>query len=364
MKKLLVLALAMVLTFSLAVAASAANLDHYVGGRVQLNYISDDDDTNDVLTYGNSGLKLKIQGTVSDEATGTWATIGVVASGWPDSTTDVGAPKGDQSDKDKVTLQTAVSGTHYDFGIKNINGSNLSIWFTNWENENMKRGQPQVYSILPNQYHDDPMFNRTLGYGLGFDYVTDALKVNIGYDPNENDNDANNLIAAVTFNFDGGEFHLGSFDDGAETEINVGGSYKLGFGTVKLDYVAKEKEADNIDGSIIQAAVFFDDLKFDVTLISDSKYKYKTDGGTGYQIRYTGLADGKVTIGYRAMNAKDDADAVGTPDGASFKLDGNFTDIFIGYKFGIFETRIGSASTGDGDSKNDYTYLSAYASLW
>lgn len=347
MKKLLVLALAVVLILSVTVVAYAATFDPYVGGRVQLSYISTDvedpDDSlfggatkDDPLTYGNSGLKLKIQGTVKDEDTGTWATIGVMASGWPDNVNDDG-------------LNTSISGPHYDFGINNVGGSNLGIWFTNWENENMKRGQPQVYNILPNQYHDDPMFNQTLGYGLGFDYVTDSVKVNIGYDPNKNDNDANLVIASATFNFDGGDVHFGTMDNGDDTEMIVGGSFKLGFGSIKADYVAKDNEAGK-DGNIIQAAVFFEDLGFDITVISDSKYKFATDGGIGYQIRYTGID--KVTFGYRAMEAEAKADEKG-----------NFTDLFVGYKFGIFETRIGMGTIGESDN-NDFMYVSAYASLW
>jgi len=352
MKKLLVLALAVVLTLSLTVVAVAATWDPYVGGRVQLNFISDDDDDNDLLTYGNSGLKLKIQGTVSDKDTGTWATIGVLAAGWPDSTTDVLGPDGDDAgtEPDELTINSSISGPHYDFGIKNVGGSNLSIWFTNWENENMKRGQAQVYNIMPNQYHDDPMFNQTLTYGLGFDYATDNVKVNIGIDPNDNAYDSNMLIASATINFDGGDVHFGTKDDGNTSEMIVGGSYKLGFGTLKFDYVAEDSEAGD-DGNIIQAAVSFDELKFDVTIISDAKYKYETDGGMGYQLRYTGLADGKVTVCYKNV----EAEVAG---------DGKFTDIYVGYKFGIFETRLGSASVDDGVTENDYTYVSAYASLW
>ncbi len=350
MKKLLVLALTVMLTLSLTVVASAATFDPYVGGRVQLNFISDDNDNNDLMNYERSGLKLKIQGTLKDEETGTWGTIGVVASGWPDNATVVLGPDTDGDDEPElITLQTAVSGPHYDFGIKNIGGSNLSIWFTNWENENMKRGQPQVYNILPNQYHDDPMFNQTLTYGLGFDYVTDSVKVNIGYNPNDNEYDSNMMIAAATFNFDGGDVHVGTKDDGNTSEINVGGSFKLGFGTIKLDYVAEDSEA-NDDGDIIQAAVFFEDLGFDVTIIADNQYKYETNGGMGYQIRYTGIE--KVTFGYRAMEADKEADD-----------EDNFTDLFVGYKFGIFETRIGMGTEGEADN-NDFVYLSAYASLW
>jgi len=354
MKKLLVLALAVVLTLSLTVVASAATFDPYVGGRVTLSYISTDvadiyggANEDQPITYNNSGLKMLLRGKISDEETGTWATIGAKIDGWADNDSNGQTTKGGNF-SDNTTYVDVKS--IYDIGIKNVGGSNLSVWFTNWENENMKRGQAQVYNIKPNQYHDDPIFNQVLNYGFGFDYVTDNVKVNIGYDLNKNEYDKNHMIAAATFNFDGGDVHVGIKDDGNTSENNVGGSFKLGFGTIKADYIAEDSEAGD-DGNLIQVAVFFDDLKFDVTLISDSEYYFEGDGGMGYQIRYTGID--KVVFGYRAMEAAE--------EGAD--ENSNFTDLFVGYKYGVIETRLGMGTISEADD-NDFVYASVYASLW
>lgn len=388
MKKLLVLALAVMLILSLTVVASAATFDPYVGGRITWAYISSDSTKNDPVTLNNSGIKMLLQGKIKDEATGTWGTIGAKIDGWPND----GALNGPNA--------------IYDFGINNIGGSNFSLWYTNWENQNMKRGQGRVYDVGPVQYHEDPMFDHAPGNVIGIDYKTDNVIVNIGYVPDKmvgsslfdatgtfvpvKSNrinamiDKNEMLAAATFKFDGGDVHFGYYDGKKDvdadpydldddddtltqayesTEINVGAEFKLGFGSIKVDYVTMDlgddaygnSPKDDFDydgGDIVQAAVFFDELKFDVTLISDSEYKFRTDGGMGYQIRYTGINDGKVILGYKAMEADNKADE---------SL--NFTDAYIGFKYGIFDTRIGVGTKGEANN-NDFVYASLYAGFW
>ncbi len=412
MKKLLVLSLVVVLTLSLAAIASAATFDPYVGGRITWAYMSVSDKTsadlfgatsNAPVTLNNSGLKMLLKGKISDEETGTWATIGAHINNW-DATT-------------KATLNNNIR----DFGINNIGGSNVSVWYTNWENENMKRGQDRIRDIGVAKYHRDPMFDHAVADALGIDYNSDTVKVNIGYVLNKKDkvdtvltktekaeiaavadpatkaamiahlgDDAynftyddngvwgNETIAAATFKFDGGDVHVGLWNGTSDvnkvtfatSETAVGANMTLGFGSLAVDYVSKSLGDDSFGkaakdqisyggkkysgGSQIQAKVSFTDLKLDVTLLSDSKYTFGTKGGTGYELRY-GIND-KFYVGYGALKASDKGDAKA----------GNMTDMYVGYKYGVLDFRAGSGSKGEGKGVKDngVTYISCYASLW
>lgn len=382
MKKLLVLALAVMLILSVTVVASAATFDPYIGGRITWAYIDSDDDAkkDEHTTTKNSGIKMLLKGRVSDEETGTWGAIGAQIDGWPNDR-ELSGPK-----------------AIYDFGVNNLADSNFSLWYTNWENENAKRGQDRLRGLDYAMYHRDPMFDHALADAIGIDYKTDNVVINFGFVPDKKayknlkasvqtqlDNidkqlkdgtitpaeardqkynltedpasydsgvyDKNEMIIAATYKFDGGNVHAGHYIAPSEdTETIIGAEYQFGFGTIKADYLtADPKSGDST--SQAQAAIFFDDLKFDITLLMDDKYTFGTDGGLGYQIRYTGID--KVTIGYAALEAEDDAD----------KKD-NMTDFFIGYKFGVLETRIGAGTKGDGKTKENITYVSAYASFW
>lgn len=348
MKKLLALTLSVVLVLSLTVVASAATFDPYIGGRITWAYKDGDQFEGDPVTLNNGGIKLLLRGRVTDEATGTWGAIGAKIDGWPDNDGSLGESK-----------------SIYDFGVNNIGGSNFSIWYSNWENENMNRGQGRIYEVTPAMYHEDMMFDIDMSNVIGIDYKSDNVIVNFGYVPDENECKKNDMQIAGTFKFDGGDVHFGYFDglrgyddvNYEATEALVGAAVKLGFGTIKVDYLTRDmnKDANDVDcawegGDIVQAAVFFDNLNFDVTLVSDNKYRFKNEGGKGYQIRYTGIDN--VTFCYKAMEADEEVDE-----------DLNFTDLYVGYKYGVLETRLGYGTEGEGDD-NDFVYASVYVNFW
>lgn len=381
MKKLLVLALAVVLVLSLTVVASAATLDPYVGGRITWVYEDSEAREDNAVQYKNSGIKMLLKGKVSDEETGTWGALGAKIDGWADGS---GGEKGSALNTNSI----------YEFGVNNVGGSNFNVWYSNFENEKGNRGQGRIYNINPLQTHDDCMFDRDLGNVIGVDYNTDNVVVNFGIVldklqeeqmtdvhaaaiealGNDKQGIADYLIAnsatlyetvqyddtemsiATTVKFDGGDFHAGHYTSPkAWSETNIGGSYKLGFGTIKADYLTAKPD-DGDAGSVIQVGAFFDDLKFDVTVAMDDQYYYTTDGGMSYQFRYTGIDN--VTFCYRAGEAKDDADE-----------GDNFTNLYVGYKYGVIEARVGMATIGEDDKaagieQEDITYASCYVSFW
>ncbi len=363
MKKLLVIALAVVLTLSFAVVASAAALDAYVGGRLTWSYVDSDAREDDPVGYGNSGIKMLLKGKVSDEATGTWGALGAKIDGWPDG---------------NKALNTS---SIYEFGIDGVGGSNINLWYSNFENEKGNRGQGRIYNVDPLQSHDDCMFDRDLTNNvIGVDYVTDNVVVNFGYEPNKNVAfDKNVMSIAGTFKFDGGNVHVGYWDnvlgydtdgdastpntDYEATEMNIGAEMKLGFGTVKVDFLALDvtEDATGVDsayegGSIIQAGVSLDDLKLDVAVAMDDKYVFANDGGMIYQIKYSPIDN--LTFCYRAAQAKEDVDE-----------QANFTNLYVGYKYGVIESRVGMATKGEdndaaGIEQQDMVYASCYVSFW
>lgn len=372
MKKFLVLTLAVVLTLSLTVVASAATLDPYVGGRITWVYADSDAREDNPVSYKQSGIKLLLKGKVSDEATGTWGALGAKIDGWADAS---GGEIGSGLNTNSI----------YEFGINNIGGSNFSLWYSNFENEKGNRGQGKIYGIDPLQTHDDCMFDRDLANVIGLDYVADNVVVNFGYVPDKNvDLDKNTISIAATYNFDGGNVYVGYWDDkvgvktGTKTnpdtgkeedvitdfeanEIIVGGEMKFGFGTVKVDYltidVTKDKDGNDSSwegGNVIQAGVFFD--KFDVTVAVDDKYHFKNDGGLSYQIRYMPIDN--LTLCYRAAEANEEVDEKD-----------NFTNFYVGYKYGVIESRIGFATKGEDNTtlntkQEDIVYASCYVSFW
>lgn len=374
MKKFLVLALVVVLTLSLTVVASAATFDPSVGGRITWVYADSDVREDNPVHYEKSGIKLLLKGKVSDEATGTWGALGAKIDGWADGS------NGESSS----SLNT---NSIYEFGINNIGGSNFNLWYSNFENEKGNRGQGKIYDIDPIQTHDDCMFDRDLSNVIGLDYVTDNVVVNFGYVPDKNvDFDKNVMSIAATFNFDGGNVHVGYWDDKVNlktgtkinsttneeedvkddfeaNEIIVGAEMKLGFGTIKVDYLTLDVGKNKADakynyngydwegGSIIQAGAFFDAIKLGVTVAIDDKYFFPKDGGYAYEIKY--LPIDNVTLCYRAGDAKDEAD-----EGK------NFTNFYVGYKYGVIESRVGIATYGEDNDAKDTVYASCYVSFW
>jgi hypothetical protein len=392
LKKLIVLFLVVVFTFTLAMTASASVFNPFCGGRVVWSYINSDatDDLKDnPVTLNHGGIKLLLRESLSDEATGTWANIGFKADGWPNDTT-AGA-------KDNSINTTSI----YDFGWKKIGGSKFNIWYSSWESEATNIGQGKIYNVYPTQFNEDNVFDRDASHCITIDYLGDNLVLSAIYEPDKTASiDENRAYFAATYKFDGGDVHAGYFKgdtsysgylpigatttttvSSRSTEMIVGAAAKLGSISTKIDYLKTDmdqikelkyngtinKETGKwIDcpydgGNIIQANVSFDDLKFDVTLIKDSKYMFPTDGGKGYQVRYSGFCDGKLSLVYKAMTADDDKDATGTKGSLET---GNFSTAYIGYKFGIFETRLGMGSHGKDSGKDDYAFASCYANFW
>jgi hypothetical protein len=345
MKKLLVLALAVVLTLSLTVVATAATFDPYVGGVFQLTYLGDDaneDTPIQLLEDGDrSMVKAYVTGTVKDEETNTWAKIGARLHAW-----SAGA------DYNPV----------FEAGIKQI-GDALDIWYTNDENDKTLRGQERLYYAAPHKFGPDPIFCHRLGNVFGFDFGNDNVDVNVVYNPNKNSIDKNEIALSATFKFDAGKAYVGTWtgtssidpDENVEgdeydekmSETIIGGEFKAGFGTINADYLSKKPD-ETEKGSLIQASVGIDSINLKVTALMDDKYVFATDGGTGFGLEWTGIE--KLTIGYKALTAKEDADE-----------GGNLSDIYVGYKFGIFNTRIGSAKMGDGDN---FVYATAQVNMW
>ena len=346
MKKLLVVALVVVLTLSLTVVASAAALDAYVGGRICWSYVDSDARENMPSGVYNSGIKLLLKGTVKDEETGSWGTIGAKLDSWP-----LNGYYSETVDHDDKTL--AVNGI-YEFGIDGVGGSNFNVWYTNFENEKGNQGMARMYNIDVLGSHTDCMFDKDLTDNvLGVDYVTDTVKVNLAYGFNTYDeNNDNEISIAATFKFDGGDVHVGSYSDKAgNSEINVGGSYALGFGTIKADYVSSSFDAAGVeDISVIQIGASVDAINFEAMVGMDDGYQF-ADGGLLYELKYKPMDN--VTLCYRAAQADEKADEAD-----------NYTNFYVGYNYGVIEARAGMFSKGVDANEDDGVYASCYVSFW
>ncbi|HBF39205.1 MAG TPA: hypothetical protein DDW50_18030 [Firmicutes bacterium] len=391
MKKLIVLFLVVVFTLSVAITASASTFNPFCGGRIVWSYIDSDaknstDNNNEdwkdnPVSLNHGGLKLLLRESLSDDATGTWANIGFRADGWPNEKY--------QSDDGTVNKGTApLNGnsinttTIYDFGWKKIGGSHFNLWYSNWESETTNIGQGRIYEVYPTQFNEDPMFDRDASHCIDLDYIDDNLQVSYIYEPNKNDVDKNNNYFAVIYKFDGGDAHAGYYNGqtgytksgaSSDTQFNsseyiVGTKFKAGPISAQVDYLNMDMKED-VDGndcpwdkgSIASADISYDPAKFDVTLISDDKYHFHTNGGYGYQARYSGFCDGKLSLVYKTMVADKDIDATGI---RGHLETGNFSTAYIGYKYGIFETRLGWGNHGKDDGKDDYVFASVYANFW
>ena len=201
------------------------------------------------------------------------------------------------------------------------------------------------------------MFDRDLqNHVIGVDYVTDNVVVNLGYEPNKNATMDGNITSIVaTFKFDGGEFFVGNYDgvinEAKASESTIGGSYKLGFGTIKADYVAFSPDQGD-DGSVIQIGASVDAVNLEATVAIDDKYVFTTDGGMAYQIKYRPLDN--VTLCYRAAEAKEEADD-----------DKNYTNLYVGYNYGVIEARLGTyTKAADTTDEEEGVYASCYVSFW
>jgi hypothetical protein len=343
LKKLSVILLALAMTLSLAVVASAANFEPYLGGEFQLNYWGDDAHKYNRLDLEGSWgtyarFKLMLTGTVEDEETGTWAKIGTKLSTWNVS-------NGNSTDDHHYV-------PIYEAGIKGIGGV-LDIWYTNDEYANAKRGQIPLWTPMA-KFGGDPIFDKAPGNIIAADYNSGNVTFNFGIDLNKGSKDNSNLIiTASTFKFDDGQVHSAfQSDTGKDTIMLVGGQYALGFGTIAADFRLDsfdDKDAD--DKSVFQAAISLDDLGLKATLVADQKYLFPKDGGFGVGLEYTGFEN--FVIGAKMLQASDDADK---------NNDNAITDFFVGYNYGVFETRIGSAKIGK-DGKSVF-YAAAHVGMW
>jgi hypothetical protein len=390
LKKLVVLSLAVVLIFALTITASASTFNPFCGGRVVWSYInSDAKDAGDgnkenwkdnPVSLNHGGIKLLLRESLVDEATGTWANIGFKADGWPND--EYSSTTGKRDTKD--TADNISTHSIYDLGWNNIGGSKVNIWYSSWESETTNIGQGRIYNVYPTQFNEDNMFDRDASHCVTIDYKGDNVILSAIYEPNKTASiDENRSYFAATYKFDGGDVHAGYYkgdtaskiklsdkDDTSfkSTEYLIGGAAKFGSISVKLDYLDTDMDETKTGakgwwdgGNVTQANVSFDDLKFDVTLINDDNYYFKVDGGKGYQVRYTGFCDGKLSLVYKAMVADKKVDATGK---AGDLESGDFSCAYIGYKYGIFETRIGAGSHGKDDGKDDYVFASVYANFW
>jgi hypothetical protein len=327
LKKLSVIMLALAMTLSMAVVASAAEFSPYIGGEFQLTYWGAKEDKDAPLfTQRKEGdgdwarYKVMLTGTVEDEETGTWAKIGAKLTTWNHVVDDKGV----------------VAHRIYEAGIKGIGGI-LDIWYTNDENNNFKRGQIPIWKVGGAKFGGDPMMgawiggiNPAPGDILGFDFNFDNAALNLGYRLNKGSKDADNEIrAAGTYNFDAGSAHF-SFgnNEGGDTIVVVGGNYGLGFGTIEADVV--QVSPDKGDSSMaLQVAASIDDFGLKQTLVYDDKIYFNRKGGYGVALEYTGFGD--FVLGAKMLTA-------------SKKVDegNNVTDFYVGYNYGVFETRLGS----------------------
>lgn len=336
MKKLLVLALAVVLTLSLTVVASAATFDPYVGGEFQLIYSEDlvNEDApvtsiNPPWSYGHGShgrYKSYVTGTVKDEETNTWAKVGVLFKCW------------NESDPTHKAI--------YEAGIKGIADA-IDIWYTNDENPNTKRGMVPLVQD-PMKFGGDPGFsNGVEGDPIGIDYNSDNVTVNFIYDLNKASADADNLFAiAATIKFDGGSVWVGTRNYGANKldQSGVGMTYGFGFGTLSVDYVTEKPDSGDA-ASYIQAGMNFTDLGLEAILLMDDGKFCGVDGGMGVGLTYN--INDKFYVGGKLISPDTD----GMEDS---------TEYYLGIKHGVLETRIGAGEM----NTESYFYATVHAGLW
>lgn len=357
MKKLSVILLALAMILSMAVVASAAEFSPYLGGEFQLMYWGGKGPyeyapfrLEDGGTYAR--YKVMLTGVVEDEETGTWAKIGAKLSTWNPKPIEIEIKKDDNQNITDVEVGygEAVAATKiYEAGIKGLFDGVLDIWYTNDEYANAKRGQ--IFLDTPiGKFGGDPVLGDGPGDMFAFDLNFDSAKINFGIDMNKTSKDVDNaMIGAGTLFFDGGEAYVGYYkQESKDTKMVVGGSYDFNIVTIKADYY---QESPNKGKSVnqIQVAGILNDFGLKATVLVDGKKRFQTDGGYGVGVEYTGFEN--FVLGARLINASDKADE-----------DKNLQDFYVGYNYGIFETRVGVGKEGkNGDS---IFYAAAHVGMW
>jgi hypothetical protein len=378
LKKLLVLALALVLTLGIAAMASAATFSPYVGGEYEFSYSNANDDAPVSSFEGDAfGARYKayVTGTAEDKDTGTWAKIGSRATTWG-----------------------AANASIFEAGIKNVGGSKLNIWYTNDENDNVKRGQNQLleggwYKFVGSGA-GDPLMDQGPGNVLGIDYNGDNVVINFLYGFNKQTysgydafTGTANAVSGVegnvaglagTFKFDGGDVHFSYYVDGGKettgvynefdstitdpakqvqtihgvTRAEVGAQFKVGSGNIQADYINFSYDDDTDSNGYFQADATFG--KLDVVLLYDNKTYFPTDGGFGVGVSYNFTDKLYVGVKDALPNKEKDNTATGFLNGSN---------VYVGYIYGIFNTRVGVYTPND-DTQDPITYLATWVGMW
>lgn len=347
MKKLFVILLAVALTLSLAVVASAATFSPYVGGEFQLTYRSDGDTSPFSLGDGNNSmLKAYVQGKVEDADTNTWAQIGAKLTCWNRNGGDKLVQDPDANHGTGV--ENWVPGTTtweilYSVGIKKVGGI-LDIQFSTDDYEATLRGQTPLNNGAY-KFGGDPFFCNRINNSFGFDINSDSVTVNIGTTAGiANANELGKVIVASgTVKFDAGQVYAG-YAKLSDTNSNfiVGGQFKAGDAlTIKADYYSVNTGST---ASTFQGSVSFDELKLAATLMYDLKNRFATatDNTIGVGVEYSGVD--KLSLGAKYFNTTDAA-----------------YEVYGIYKLGVIDVRPGYADDGAGDG---YFYLAAHVGLW
>lgn len=344
MKKLFVILLAVALTLSLAAVASAATFSPYVGGELQLTYMSNAASSDNPIFAGNGGnsmMKAYVQGKVEDADTNTWAQIGAKLTCWTwiwNNPSDPKTPFG----WDLL----------YSAGVKQVGGV-MDIQYSTDDYETTLRGQTPLYRDGIAKFGGDPFFVNRLNHAFGFDVNTDNMTVNVGVTAGIVDNGYNNtpvvydglfkkFVVAGTFKFDAGKVHVGYASLGTNnSNMIVGGEFKLGFGTLKADYYMVNTATST---STFQAGVSFDEMKLAATLMYDMKqWNPAKDSTIGLGVEYSGID--KLTLGMKY-----------------FMLDDAAYEVYGIVKAGIFDVRPGYAKQSG--VQNGFFYLALHAGLW
>jgi hypothetical protein len=250
MKKLLALAMVVLLVLSIAVTAFGVEFSSSIGGRFYGYVSSIDGDRGFNPAPENDCWDTVLAGTIKG-AHNTWAQISFIASTW------------------EQTINHA-------FGMDNIAGSPWSIGFDTHDTGTTNLGQ-QYMGDLFNDFKADPLFNScNMPGSFNFKYITDTFEYRGEaqvYDGNgstkDDDQDFTERYAnVIIFKTDYGKLYMGNQhkteyqiknSKGIVTDISKGGDfYIVGFDSkindvdVKIDFWS-DKDAINERGEFTRA---------------------------------------------------------------------------------------------------------------
>ncbi|HYH03293.1 MAG TPA: hypothetical protein VEC37_09340, partial [Bacillota bacterium] len=211
MKKFYALTLAMLLVFSMAAAAMAADYSYIMGGRYYSYFSTIDGDDGFNPAPGVDAWDTILGATVKQN--NTWASIKFIADTW----------------NQKI---------YHSFGIDNINGSPLSIGFDSHDTGTCNLGQ-QFMGDLFNDFKADPYFNTCdLAGSFNFKYITDTFEFRgeakvYDSDGSRPANGASEDIsdayaAALIFKGDNGKFYVGVHTKDTADSVDSDGKFVKG----------------------------------------------------------------------------------------------------------------------------------------